>query len=152
MQKFAILLASGVAVIVVATAVGSAGADKSSDAKPSPTVAAAPKAPTKESKTEGDTVPQPPLKSLEGFRACIQQKGMVADKTASTHVTRLSNMDDWNGILDNPKIWTNYVGGLAAHAAEGNVLASVFAECYSSTNGLVTVYDADGHVMGTGQF
>lgn len=148
-QKFAIAFASGVAVLVIASAVASAGSDDKPSATPTPKPNAAPTAPAE---PEGDSVPQPRLKSIEGFKACIQQKGMVAEKTAGTHVTKLSNMDDWNGILDNPKIWTNYKGGFAAHAAEGNVLASVFADCYSSKNGLVTVYDVDGHVMGTGQF
>lgn len=150
-QKFAIGFASVVAVLVVGSAVASAGGGDTS-AKPTPAPNAAPSAPAK---TEGDTNPQPdPIKKtpIQEFKACIQEKGMVAEKTAGTHVTKLSGMDDWNGILDNPKIWTNYVGGFAAHAAEGNVLASVFADCYSSENGLVTVYGQDGHVIGTGQF
>lgn len=149
-QAFAIAFASVVALGIVATAVADSGGDGTTT-KPTPAPNAAPKAPT-EDKVEGDTQPQPPLKSIEGFKACIQQKGMVAEKTAGTHVTKLSGMDDWNGILDNPKIWTNYKGGFAAHAAEGNVLASVFADCYKSKNGLVTVYGEDGHVIGTGQF
>lgn len=155
-QKFAIGFASVVALICVGAAVSGGGSDDKGTPTPKPN--AAPSAPAKEKAkadrdvVEGDSVPQPRTKSIEGFKQCIQQVGMVAEKTAGTHVTKLSNMDDWNGILDNPKIWTNYVGGFAAHAAEGNVLASVFADCYSSKNGLVTVYGQDGHVIGTGQF
>lgn len=149
-QAFAIGFASIVALGVVASAVSSADEADTKPRTSAATPAPKPNDPPKE--PEGDTVPQPPLKSIEGFKACIQQKGMVAEKTAGTHVTKLSGMDDWNGILDNPKIWTNYKGGFAAHAAEGNVLASVFADCYSSKNGLVTVYGEDGHVIGTGQF
>jgi len=153
-QKFALGFAGVVALIVVGSAVASAGgSDEKSTPTPKPTPNAAPKAPA-EDKVEGDTQPQPPLKSIEGFKACIQQKGMVAEKAAGTHVTKLSNMDDWNGILDNPKIWTNYHGGMFDddNAANANVLTAVFAECYSSKNGLVTVYSDNGHVIGTGQF
>jgi hypothetical protein len=150
-QKFAIAFASGVAVLVVASAVASAGGDDGKTATPSPKPNAAPTAPAK---TEGDTNPQPdPVRKtpLQEFQACVAKGGTATEKAAVKHVVKLSGMDDWNGILDNPKAFTDYMGGIR-RGADATLIASAFADCYKSDNGLLTVYTSDGHVAGNGQF
>jgi hypothetical protein len=148
-NKFAIVFASAVAAIVIVSAVASGGsseADSSATPEPQPNSAPA---------TEGDSNPQPtPVKktALQEFQACVAKGGTATEKAAVKHVVKLSGMDDWNGILDNPKAWTDYTGGLAAHGSDATLIASAFADCYQSDNGLVTVYDKDGHVAGNGQF
>lgn len=148
-QKTAIIFASGIAAIIVVSAVANAGADD----KPSTSVATpAPKANT--APAEGDSNPQPsPVKKtpLQEFQACVAKGGTATEKVAVKHITKLSNMDDWNGILDNPKAWTDWTGGLT-HSADATLIASAFADCYKSDNGLLTVYTSDGHVAGNGQF
>lgn len=149
-QAFAIGFASIVALGVVASAVSSAD-DGGKTAKPNPAPNAAPKAPS-----EGDSNPQPtPVKRtpLQEFQMCVEEGGTPTEVKAVKHVVKLSNMDDWNGILDNPKAWTDYSGGaFGGHGPDAALVASAFADCYKSKNGLVTVYDKDGHVMTTGQF
>lgn len=152
-QKFAIGFASVVAALVVASAVANAG-DDSSAAKPVPTPSAntAPQAPAED---EGDSKPLPdPIEKtpLQEFQACVADGGTPTEKAAVKHVTKLSGMDDWNGILDNPKVWTDYTGGLFKHASDAELIASAFADCYKSDNGLVTIFDRDGHVAGNGRF
>jgi hypothetical protein len=148
-QKFAILFASGVAVLVVGSAVASAGSSDRGTAKPNPAPNAAPSAPS-----EGDTNPQPdPVRKtpLQEFQACVAKGGTATEKAAVKHVVKLSGMDDWNGILDNPKAFTDYTGGIR-RGADATLIASAFADCYKSDNGLLTVYTSDGHVAGNGQF
>lgn len=150
-QKFAIGFASLVAVAVVGSAIASNGDGGSAKATPNPAPNAAPSAPAK---PEGDSVPQPSqLKRtpLQEFQACVEEGGTTDEVTAVSHVVKLSNMDGWNGILDNPKAFTDWKGGLA-HSADATLIASAFADCYHSNNGLITVYTADGHVAGNGQF
>lgn len=150
-QGFAIAFASVVALGVVGSAVASAGGDDGKTAKPTPAPNAAP-TPAKE---EGDSNPQPtPVKKtpLQEFQACVAKGGTATEKAAVKHVVKLTGMDDWNGFLDNPKAWTDWKGGILEHGADANLIASAFAGCYKSDNGLVTVYGADGHVMGNGQF
>jgi hypothetical protein len=150
-QAFAIAFASVVAVGVVGTAVASAGGDDKV-AKPTPAPNAAPKAPAKE---EGDSNPQPdPVRKtpLQEFQACVSKGGTPTEKAAVKHVVKLTGMDDWNGFLDNPKAWTDWKGGILEHGADANLIASAFADCYHSDNGLVTVYTSDGHVAGNGKF
>lgn len=150
-QKFAIIFASGVAVLVIGSAVASAGGGDT-DAKPNPAPNAAPTAPAK---TEGDANPQPdPVKKtpLQEFQACVAKGGTATEKAAVKHVVKLSGMDDWNGILDNPKAFTDWTGGFAEHSGDATLIASAFADCYKSDNGLLTVYTSDGHVAGNGQF
>lgn len=150
-QKFAILIASGVAVLVVGSAVANAG----DDGKPGTSTATPAPQPNDPPKDEGDSKPQPdPVKKtpLQEFQACVAKGGTATEKAAVKHVTKLSGMDDWNGILDNPKVFTDYTGGLFEHGDDATLIAAAFADCYKSDNGLVTIYDKDGHVAGNGQF
>jgi hypothetical protein len=89
---------------------------------------------------------------LKEFQACVAKTGTATEKAAVKHVVKITNMDGWNGVLDNPKVWTDYRGGIAAHGSDAVLIASAFAGCYESNNGLVTVFDKDGHVAGNGQF
>ena len=148
-QAFAIAFASVVALGVVASAVADSG-DGGTTAKPTPAPNAAPTAP----KEEGDSNPLPdPVKktALQEFQACVAKGGTATEKAAVKHVVKLTGMDDWNGILDNPKAYADWKGGIK-NMADANLIASAFADCYKSDNGLLTVYSADGHVAGNGQF
>ena len=87
------------------------------------------------------------------FRACIQKTGMAPERAAGTHITKVIGADDKNDILDTAEIWTNYTGGmLGDDAGKGKILAAAFAGCYKSKNGMVTVYDANGELLATGQY
>jgi hypothetical protein len=86
------------------------------------------------------------------FLACVRSKGTEFEKLAARNVTKVTGADKMRGYLDMPKIFTSYSGGMFKHSGEGVLLASAFATCYTSENGLVTVYDRDGHVLGNGQF
>jgi hypothetical protein len=148
-QAFAIAFASVVAIGVVASAVSSAD-----DNKPTTTATPTPK-PNDPPKAEGDSNPQPePVKAtpIQEFKACVEEGGTPTENAAVRHVVKLTGMDDWNGFLDNPKVWTDWKGGILEHGADANLIASAFADCYKSDNGLVTVYTSDGHVAGNGKF
>ena len=86
------------------------------------------------------------------FLACVRSKGTEFEKLAARNVTKVTGANKMRGYLDMPKIFTSYSGGMFKHSGEGVLLASAFATCYTSENGLVTVYDRDGHVLGNGQF
>lgn len=138
-QKFAFGFAAFVAALVIVTAV----ADDADGVK----------APTAEA-TPSPQPNKPPVDRtyLQKFQACVANGGTATEKAAVGHVTKLSGMDDWNGVLDNPKAFTDFNGGMAAHGADATLIAAAFADCYKSDNGLITVYDRDGHVVGAGNF
>ncbi|MFF9265834.1 hypothetical protein [Streptomyces longwoodensis] len=85
--------------------------------------------------------------------------GTAQEKAAVAHVTKVQGADQKNDILDAPEIHTNYTGDLMDTDATGGakLIASVFADFQKergkdSKNGLVTVYNASGSVIGNGQY
>lgn len=86
------------------------------------------------------------------FRACVNDKGTAPEKVAARQVTKVTGVDKLRGYLDMPKVFTSYSGGMARHGSDGVLIASAFATCYTSENGLVAVYDRDGHVLANGEF
>jgi hypothetical protein len=65
----------------------------------------------------------------------------------------VTGADEQNDILDSAEVFTDYSGGLLGpHAGDGKLIASAFASCYDSENGLVTVYDKNGEVLSNGNF
>jgi hypothetical protein len=87
------------------------------------------------------------------FKECVAKKGTPTEKSAVKHVTRVTGADEQNNILDSAEVFTDYTGGLLGpHAGDGKLIASAFASCYDSENGLVTVYDKNGEVLSNGNF
>ena len=87
------------------------------------------------------------------FRACVRSKGTEPERAAISNVVKVTGADKLRGYLDMPKVFTSYSGGIfGPHGTDGVLIASAFATCYTSENGLVTVYDRDGHVLANGQF
>ncbi|TWF87015.1 hypothetical protein [Streptomyces capillispiralis] len=89
----------------------------------------------------------------EQFKAFVQKNGTAAEKEAVAHVTKVQGADEQNDILDSADIFTDFTGGLMGEGmGPAKLLASAFADWKQSENGLVTVYDADGELLGTGNF
>ncbi|OSP37140.1 MULTISPECIES: hypothetical protein [unclassified Streptomyces] len=89
----------------------------------------------------------------ERFKAFVQKNGTPQEKDAVAHVTKVQGADEQNDILDAADIYTDFTGGLMGEGtAPAKLLTSAFADWKQSDNGLVTVYDADGELLGTGNF
>lgn len=89
----------------------------------------------------------------EEFQACVAKSGTAGEKAAVKHVTKVTGADKRNDILDSAEVFTDFTGGLIGpHQGEGKLIASAFASCYESDNGLVTVYDKDGELLANGNY
>ncbi|MFE5757527.1 hypothetical protein ACFQ7M_19485 [Streptomyces massasporeus] len=96
---------------------------------------------------------EPTRSQADIFKECVAQKGTPTEKTAVKHVTKVTGADEQNNILDSAEVFTDYTGAIAGpHAGDGKLIASAFATCYDSDNGLVTVYDKDGEILSNGNF
>ncbi|MFG2683305.1 hypothetical protein [Streptomyces sp. NPDC048392] len=89
----------------------------------------------------------------EQFKAFVRKNGTVPEKDAVTHVTKVQGADEQNDILDTADVYTDFTGGLMGEGTgPAKLIASAFADWKDSENGLVTVYDADGELLGNGEF
>ncbi|MBB5129499.1 hypothetical protein FHS32_006286 [Streptomyces albaduncus] len=89
----------------------------------------------------------------EQFKAFVQKNGTAAEKEAVAHVTKVQGADEQNDILDSADVFTDFTGGLMGEGTgPAKLIASAFADWKQSENGLVTVYDAEGELLGTGNF
>ncbi|MER7479066.1 hypothetical protein ABTX60_15695 [Streptomyces sp. NPDC126510] len=96
---------------------------------------------------------EPTRSQADIFKECVTQKGTPTEQTAVKHVTKVTGADEKNNILDSAEVFTDYTGGITGpHAADGKLIASAFATCYDSDNGLVTVYDKNGEMLSNGNF
>ncbi|GAA3991186.1 hypothetical protein GCM10022384_43760 [Streptomyces marokkonensis] len=87
------------------------------------------------------------------FKAFVQKNGTAAEKDAVSHVTKVQGADEQNDLLDAADVYTDLTGGLMGEGTgPANLIASAFADWKQSENGLVTVYDADGELLGNGNF
>ncbi|MER7051629.1 hypothetical protein [Streptomyces sp. NPDC000351] len=87
------------------------------------------------------------------FKAFVRKNGTAAEKDAVSHVTKVQGADEQNDILDAADVYTDFTGGLMGEGTgPANLIASAFADWKQSENGLVTVYDADGELLGNGEF
>lgn len=87
------------------------------------------------------------------FRDCVAKNGTASEKAAVQHVTKVTGTDERNNILDAPEVYTDFTGGImSADQGKAKLIATAFASCYDSDNGLVTIYGADGEVMANGNF
>ncbi|MFA3875309.1 hypothetical protein ABS735_16695 [Streptomyces sp. MMCC 100] len=118
-----------------AKADGDAKTDGASDAKPA----------------EDKAVEKP--SQAEQFKAFVQKNGSPNEKDAVSHVTKVQGADEQNDILDAADVYTDFTGGLMGEGTgPAKLIASAFADWKDSDNGLVTIYDADGELLGNGQF
>ncbi|KAF2779620.1 MULTISPECIES: hypothetical protein [unclassified Streptomyces] len=89
----------------------------------------------------------------EQFKAFVQKNGSANEKDAVSHVTKVQGADEQNDILDAADVYTDFTGGIMGEGTgPAKLIASAFADWKDSENGLVTVYDADGELLGNGQF
>ena len=89
----------------------------------------------------------------EQFKAFVQKNGTPKEKGAVSHVTKVQGADEQNDILDAADVYTDFTGGImGSGTGPAKLIASAFADWKQSDNGLVTVYDADGEIIGNGNF
>ena len=89
----------------------------------------------------------------EEFKDCVAKSGTSGEKQAVGHVTKVTGADKKNDILDSAEVFTDYTGGfMSANNGEAKLIASAFASCYESENGLVTVYGSDGDIISNGNY
>ncbi|MEU3683033.1 hypothetical protein AB0E99_19140 [Streptomyces sp. NPDC030592] len=89
----------------------------------------------------------------EQFKAFVQKNGSPNEKDAVSHVTKVQGADEQNDILDAANVYTDFTGGIMGEGTgPAKLIASAFADWKDSENGLVTIYDADGELLGNGQF
>ncbi|MFH8445569.1 hypothetical protein ACH4D3_30655 [Streptomyces sp. NPDC018026] len=89
----------------------------------------------------------------ERFKAFVQKNGTPKEKDAVSHVTKVQGADEQNDILDAADVYTDFTGGImGSGTGPAKLVASAFADWKDSENGLVTIYDADGELLGNGQF
>jgi len=140
--------------IVGAIAAGGSG-DTSDTSSKDKAVTATDKATTASKPKEKPAAPKPVEQKTqaEQFQACVAKSGTATEKQAVTHVTKVTGADKSNDILDSAEVFTDYTGGLIGpHASDGKLIASAFASCYESKNGLVTVYDEKGEMLSNGNY
>ncbi|MFC7511057.1 hypothetical protein ACFQV4_10790 [Streptomyces thermocarboxydus] len=83
----------------------------------------------------------------------MEENGTAQEKEAVAHVIKVQGADEQNDILDTADIYTDFTGGIMGEGSgPAKLIASAFADWKQSENGLVTVYDADGELLGNGQF
>ncbi|PZT70546.1 hypothetical protein DN402_20060 [Streptomyces sp. SW4] len=152
--KIAGLGCAGVLVLAVIVGVASSGGDDSNDTSAKDKAVAADADPKGEKKEGGKEEPAKENKSqAEQFKACVAEKGTDPEKAAVEHVTKVTGADTRNDILDAAEVYTDFTGGLVGpHQGDGKLIASAFASCYESDNGLVTVYDKDGEILSNGNY
>ncbi|MFD8172848.1 hypothetical protein [Streptomyces sp. NPDC059709] len=89
----------------------------------------------------------------EQFKAFVQKNGSPNEKDAVSHVTKVQGADEQNDILDAANVYTDFTGGIMGEGTgPAKLIASAFADWKDSENGLVTIYDAEGELLGNGQF
>ncbi|MFI2379598.1 hypothetical protein ACH5AO_31770 [Streptomyces sp. NPDC018964] len=89
----------------------------------------------------------------EQFKAFVRKNGTPQEKEALSHVTKVQGADEQNDILDAAEVYTDFTGGLMGEGTgPAKLIASAFADWKQSDNGLVTVYGADGEIIGNGNF
>ncbi|MGA5294180.1 hypothetical protein [Streptomyces koyangensis] len=153
--KTKIALGTVVGVVVIG-GLASLGDDQAADtAKGGDTSNSAPASGGgKADKAEAEEAQEKPKASqAEQFKAFVEENGTPKEKEAASHVTKIQGADKQNNLLDTADIYTDYTGGVMGEGlGPAKLLTSAFADWKQSKNGLVTVYDADGELLGNGEF
>ncbi|MEU8729647.1 hypothetical protein AB0C68_09790 [Streptomyces tendae] len=155
--KIALGAVVGIAVIGALSAnAGDGDGDAKSDSRTS--ASAGEKADGAKSDSASDAKPaedkaEEKASQAEQFKAFVQKNGTPKEKDAVSHVTKVQGADEQNDILDAADVYTDFTGGIMGEGtAPAKLIASAFADWKDSENGLVTIYDADGELLGNGQF
>lgn len=113
----------------------------------------------KDSGGAADADAKPSKSVVDEFRDFVKAKGTDEEKAAVQHVTKIQGADRNNDILDTADIYTDFKTDLMDGEATGaaKLIASTFAEFQAdrgkgSANGLVTVYNATGDMLGNGNY
>ncbi|GHB37371.1 hypothetical protein GCM10010377_30470 [Streptomyces viridiviolaceus] len=150
-----IVLGALAVFVVIGIAANAGGGDDSADTSGKDKAVAAEDKP-KAAEAEGAAEEEPAARKksqAEEFQACVAKSGTGTEKAAVEHVTKVTGADKRNDILDSAEVYTDFTGGLMGpHQGEGKLIASAFASCYESDNGLVTVYDKDGEILSNGNY
>ncbi|MEU0447258.1 hypothetical protein [Streptomyces tendae] len=102
---------------------------------------------------KGEDKAEEKASQAEQFKAFVQKNGTPKEKDAVSHVTKVQGADEQNDILDAADVYTDFTGGIMGEGTgPAKLIASSFADWKDSENGLVTIYDADGELLGNGQF
>jgi len=97
--------------------------------------------------------PKQQKSQAEIFKECVAKEGTPTEKEAVKHVTKVTGADEQNNILDAAEVWTDYTGDMfGPHQKDAKLITSAFASCYTSENGLVSVYSKDGELIANGNF
>ncbi|MFC4328355.1 hypothetical protein ACFPC0_11005 [Streptomyces andamanensis] len=97
--------------------------------------------------------------TVDAFKAFVGKHGTANEKAAVKHVVKVQGADENNDLLDAAEIHTDYKGDMMDSSVSGaaKLLASSFADFQKdrgkdSKNGLVSVYNAAGDLVGNGKY
>ncbi|WP_369247136.1 hypothetical protein [Streptomyces sp. R41] len=156
-MKAKVALGAVVGIIVIGTVSANAGngadgkgsGDKQSSARADEKSDAGAKSDTKPAEDKATEK----ASQAEQFKAFVNKNGSSKEKAAVSHVTKVQGADEQNDLLDSADVYTDFTGGLMGKGtAPAKLIASAFADWKHSANGLVTVYDANGELLGNGNF
>jgi hypothetical protein len=154
------ILLGVVAVVVVA---GIASAVSSSNHGSTPTAsssATALQTTAQASPTQARTTraAAPQLSEVQLFQKWVAGHEGPKTAAAAKHVTKIQGADQVDNIMDSADVYTDYTGGLmGGDTGNAQLIVSAFSDWQTSrgkhsSNGLVTVYDQDGNVLGNGNW
>ncbi|MDT0609958.1 hypothetical protein [Streptomyces lancefieldiae] len=145
--KIALGAVVGLAIIGAVSANSEGDGDSKSDSRTSAG------APEKSGDTKADGKAGGKASQADQFKAFVAKNGTPTEKDAISHVTKVQGADEQNDILDSADVYTDFTGGIMGEGTgPAKLIASAFADWKQSENGLVTVYDADGEILGNGNF
>ncbi|MEU5506438.1 hypothetical protein [Streptomyces fungicidicus] len=152
-MKSKLVLGAVVGIVVIgAVSANSGDADGGSGDKGTSASAEQQSADTK-ADGKSDAKPAEKASQAEQFKAFVRKNGTPQEKDAVSHITKVQGADEQNDILDAADVYTDFTGGIMGEGTgPAKLIASAFADWKQSDNGLVTVYDADGEIIGNGNF
>ncbi|BCL18259.1 hypothetical protein ACPCBX_06250 [Streptomyces tuirus] len=143
----------GLLIVAIIIGITAALGGSSEDSKKDPGTEDTSSSQPESNESEREKKEEPTRSQADIFKECVAQKGTPTEKTAVKHVTKVTGADERNNILDSAEVFTDYTGGIVGpHAADGKLIASAFATCYDSNNGIVTVYDKNGEILSNGNY
>ncbi|MFJ6571989.1 hypothetical protein ACIQNU_31760 [Streptomyces sp. NPDC091292] len=151
-MKTKLALGAVVGITIIGAVSCSAADDGTKDDKSS-SVTSGSDGQAKDKKDKKDDKGEKKASQADQFKDFVNKNGTAKEKEAAGHITKIQGADEQNDILDSVDIYTDYTGGIMGKGqAPSQLIASSFAEWKTSKNGLVTVYDADGEMLGNGNF
>ncbi|MFF4298067.1 hypothetical protein ACFY0N_30980 [Streptomyces vinaceus] len=145
----------GICVIAISTDKGKEAAEAKPAVSSPPGRSDQPQ-PTHTKKPEGTKSAKDRFGSEDEVRALIsgvKQHGTPQESAAVQHVKKIQGTERFNDIFDTASVFTDLEGGITGSShGTCKLIASSFADAYTSKNGLVTVYGADGKMICNGKF